>query len=58
MAPKLPEKRPETGWGERLQGFFRVRIDNRADGLREARVGLAELLKDDVKSDASAGEKR
>lgn len=23
MAEKLPEKRPETGWGEALQQFFK-----------------------------------
>jgi lysophospholipase L1-like esterase len=45
MAPKLPEKRPETGWGERLQGFFaedRVRIDNRAKNGRSTRSFLEE----------------
>lgn len=32
-AKKLTEKRPETGWGECLQGFFdpaQVKVDNRA----------------------------
>lgn len=45
MAPKMPEKRPETGWGERLQGFFpedQVRVDNRAKNGRSTRSFLAE----------------
>lgn len=45
MAPKLPEKRPETGWGERLQGFFaddRVRIENRAKNGRSTRSFIEE----------------
>lgn len=32
-APKLVNKRPETGWGEQLQQYFdpdRVRVNNRA----------------------------
>ena len=45
MAPKLPEKRPETGWGEMLQEFFdtaQVRIDNHARNGRSTRTFIEE----------------
>lgn len=45
MAQKLPEKRPETGWGEQLQKFFdesRVRIENHAQNGRSTRTFIAE----------------
>jgi len=45
MARKLPEKRPETGWGEALQQFFdeaKVRIDNRAQNGRSTRTFIEE----------------
>jgi lysophospholipase L1-like esterase len=45
MAPKLPEKRPETGWGEQLQQFFKegsVKIDNRARNGRSTRTFIEE----------------
>ncbi|HJZ78788.1 MAG TPA: hypothetical protein VKD91_00525, partial [Pyrinomonadaceae bacterium] len=45
MAQKLPERRPETGWGEALQQFFdaaRVRIDNHAQNGRSTRTFIAE----------------
>ena len=47
MAQKLPEKRPETGWGEALGQFFRenaVRIDNRARNGRSTRTFISEGL--------------
>jgi pectinesterase len=47
MAQKLPEKRPETGWGEALAQFFRehsVRIDNRAKNGRSTRTFISEGL--------------
>jgi pectinesterase len=47
MAQKLPEKRPETGWGEALGTFFRepaVRIDNRAKNGRSTRTFVSEGL--------------
>jgi lysophospholipase L1-like esterase len=47
MAQKLPEKRPETGWGEALGHFFRenaVRIDNRAKNGRSTRTFISEGL--------------
>jgi len=45
MAQKLPEKRPETGWGEMLQKFFdenRVRIENHAQNGRSTKSFIAE----------------
>src|SRR5215210_2144614 len=47
MAQKLPEKRPETGWGEELQKFFKegsVRVDNRAKNGRSTRTFIEEKL--------------
>jgi lysophospholipase L1-like esterase len=47
MAEKLPEKRPETGWGEALQQFFnpdKVRIDNHAKNGRSTRTFIEEKL--------------
>jgi lysophospholipase L1-like esterase len=45
MAEKLPEKRPETGWGEHLAAQFRagtVTVDNRAKNGRSTRTFIAE----------------
>ena len=45
MAPKLAEKRPETGWGEMLQDFFdssRVRVHNHARNGRSTRTFVSE----------------
>lgn len=45
MAPKLPEKRPETGWGEMLQGYFvqgKVRVENRAMNGRSTKTFISE----------------
>jgi lysophospholipase L1-like esterase len=45
MAPKLPEKRPETGWGEMLSEFFdttQVRVDNHARNGRSTRTFIQE----------------
>ncbi|MBD0371350.1 MAG: rhamnogalacturonan acetylesterase [Pyrinomonadaceae bacterium] len=47
MAQKLPEKRPETGWGEELQKFFKegtVVVDNRAKNGRSTRTFIKEKL--------------
>lgn len=47
MAKKLPEKRPETGWGEALGQFFldgAVVIDNRAKNGRSSRTFISEGL--------------
>ena len=45
MATKLPEKRPETGWGEMLGQHFKkgtVVIDNRAANGRSTKTFLSE----------------
>ena len=45
MAEKAADKRPETGWGEFLQGYFpsdRVRVENHAQNGRSTRTFLSE----------------
>ena len=45
MAPKQPDKRPETGWGEKLESHFhdgKVRVDNRAMNGRSTTSFIAE----------------
>ncbi len=45
MAPKLAEKRPETGWGEMLGAHFQdgnVRIENRAMNGRSTKTFISE----------------
>lgn len=45
MAEKKPEKRPETGWGEFLQGYFdekRVKIENHAQNGRSTKTFISE----------------
>lgn len=45
MAAKLPEKRPETGWGEMLGQHFKdgtVRIENRAANGRSTKTFISE----------------
>jgi lysophospholipase L1-like esterase len=47
MAPKLAEKRPETGWGEAFQPCFdpaTVRVENRAKNGRSTRTFIEEGL--------------
>ncbi|HEX8282782.1 MAG TPA: rhamnogalacturonan acetylesterase [Pyrinomonadaceae bacterium] len=47
MAEKLPEKRPETGWGEALPKFFRedrVRVMNHAKNGRSTRLFIEQKL--------------
>jgi lysophospholipase L1-like esterase len=59
MAPKRPEKRPETGWGEMLGGYFvkgKVRIENRAMNGRSTKTFISEgrwqsIIDDMKKSD-------
>src|SRR6187399_568889 len=44
-AAKVPEKRPETGWGEMLQQYFdpaRVSIDNHAQNGRSTKTFISE----------------
>ena len=45
MAQKLPEKRPETGWGEMLGQYFKagkVQIENRAANGRSTKTFISE----------------
>ena len=45
MAEKLSNKRPETGWGESIQGYFdesKVRVENHAQNGRSSRSFIAE----------------
>ena len=45
MSEKAADKRPETGWGEFLQGYFpvdRVRVENHAQNGRSTRTFLSE----------------
>jgi lysophospholipase L1-like esterase len=45
MAAKLPQKRPETGWGEMLQQYFdstTVRVVNHAQNGRSTRTFISE----------------
>src|SRR4051812_18529878 len=45
MAEKLPEKRPETGWGEKVQQYFQateVRVSNHAVNGRSTRTFISE----------------
>ncbi|MBZ5537280.1 MAG: rhamnogalacturonan acetylesterase [Acidobacteriia bacterium] len=47
MAEKLAEKRPETGWGERLQEYFKegkVKVENHAKNGRSTRTFIEEEL--------------
>jgi lysophospholipase L1-like esterase len=47
MAKKLPEKRPETGWGEALPKFFRedrVQVNNHAKNGRSTRLFIEQKL--------------
>lgn len=44
-AAKLPEKRPETGWGEMLQQYFepaKVKIENHAQNGRSTKTFISE----------------
>jgi lysophospholipase L1-like esterase len=45
MAEKLPEKRPETGWGEMFQPYFdekKVKIENHAQNGRSTKTFISE----------------
>ena len=44
-ADKLPEKRPETGWGEMLQQYFdpsKVEVENHAQNGRSTKTFISE----------------
>ena len=59
MADKLKEKRPETGWGERLQQFFhgdRVWVANHAQNGRSTRTFISEGRWDGLMAEVKAGD--
>ena len=59
MAEKLAEKRPETGWGEKLQQLFdakKVTIANRAKNGRSTKTFLAEGLWDNIIQNLKPGD--
>jgi len=59
MAPKLDEKRPETGWGEMLPEFFdstRVRIINYARNGRSTRTFISEGRWKEITDSLQAGD--
>lgn len=59
MAEKLAAKRPETGWGECLQGFFsdgQVAIRNYAKNGRSTRTFIAEGLWADLLEHVKSGD--
>jgi lysophospholipase L1-like esterase len=59
MAAKLPEKRPETGWGEFLQAAFdpaEVKIENHAKNGRSTRTFITEGLWQEIMQRARPGD--
>lgn len=59
MAEKLPEKRPETGWGEFLAAQFKpgtVTVDNRARNGRSTRTFIEEGRWQDLLDATSPGD--
>lgn len=58
-AEKLADKRPETGWGEQLQGLFkedRVRVQNYARNGRSTRTFISEGLWDQLIANVKEGD--
>ncbi len=58
-AEKLPEKRPETGWGEMLGKFFadgKVRIENRAANGRSTKTFISENRWQKILDDLKKGD--
>lgn len=59
MAQKQPDKRPETGWGERLQNYFdvnKVRVDNRAQNGRSTKSFIDEKRWQAIVDDLQKGD--
>lgn len=59
MAPKLDEKRPETGWGEMLPEFFdssMVRVVNHARNGRSTRTFISEGRWKDITDSLQTGD--
>jgi len=59
MAAKLPDKRPETGWGEMLGGHFKdgaVRVENRAMNGRSTKTFISEGRWQEIIDDLKKGD--
>jgi lysophospholipase L1-like esterase len=59
MAAKLPEKRPETGWGEMLEAHFKpgtVKVDNRAANGRSTKTFISEGKWQSIIDDLAKGD--
>lgn len=59
MAAKLPEKRPETGWGEMLEQHFKegtVRVENRAANGRSTKTFISEGKWQSIVEDLQMGD--
>src|SRR5687767_5875395 len=59
MATKLPEKRPETGWGEMLVQHFKegkVRVENRAANGRSTKTFISEGKWQSISDDLRKGD--
>ncbi|HMQ02944.1 MAG TPA: rhamnogalacturonan acetylesterase [Pyrinomonadaceae bacterium] len=59
MAAKLSEKRPETGWGEKLEAHFKpgtVKVDNRAANGRSTKTFISEGKWQSIIDDLSKGD--
>ena len=59
MAAKLPEKRPETGWGEMLVSHFKpgtVKVDNRAANGRSTKTFISEGKWQSIIDDLAKGD--
>jgi lysophospholipase L1-like esterase len=59
MAAKMPEKRPETGWGEMLGQHFKngtVRIENRAMNGRSTKTFISEGRWQEIIDDLKKGD--
>ncbi|MGD9590472.1 MAG: rhamnogalacturonan acetylesterase [Pyrinomonadaceae bacterium] len=59
MAAKLPEKRPETGWGEMLGRHFKpgtVKVDNRAANGRSTKTFISEGKWQSIIDDLTKGD--
>jgi lysophospholipase L1-like esterase len=59
MAAKLPEKRPETGWGEKLESHFKpgtVKVDNRAANGRSTKTFISEGKWQSIIDDVAKGD--
>ncbi len=59
MAAKMPEKRPETGWGEQLETHYKpgtVKVDNRAANGRSTKTFISEGKWQSIIADLAKGD--